>query len=52
MSPKMTDFDLIPSPADDGTLRGSPAGEFFDKLTGAPFVGAPVFMAMEETFAR
>ena len=29
MSPEMTDFHLIPSSADDGTLRG-----FFDTLKG------------------
>ena len=35
MSPEMTVFDFIPSSADDGTLRGSPAGVFFD-LLGRP----------------
>ena len=29
MSPKMTDFHLIPSSADDGTLRGFPFWEVF-----------------------
>ncbi|WP_294701274.1 hypothetical protein, partial [uncultured Flavonifractor sp.] len=33
MSPEMTNFDLIPSPAGDGTLRGYLRGRFFDRLT-------------------
>ena len=33
MSPEMTGFDLIPSSADDGTLRGSLRGRFFGKLS-------------------
>ena len=37
MSPEMTNFDLIPSPAGDGTLRGYLRGRFFDRLT-APSV--------------
>ena len=32
MSPKMTDFHLIPSSADDGTLRGFPFWEVFRQL--------------------
>ena len=34
----MTDFDFVPSSADDGILRSTPAGEFFDKLN-APAPG-------------
>ena len=33
MSPKMTDFHLIPSSADDGTLRGFPFWEIFETLS-------------------
>ena len=38
MSPKMTDFHLIPSSADDGTLRGFLFWEFF-RHAEAPAIG-------------
>ena len=36
MSPKMTDFHLIPSSADDGTLRGFPFWEVFRHAEAFP----------------
>ena len=42
MSPKMTDFHLIPSSADDGTLRGFPFWEVFrHAAAGPPITEAP-----------
>ena len=43
MSPKMTDFHLIPSSADDGTLRGFPFWEVFDTLRRFRVSGSAVF---------
>ena len=41
MSPKMTDFHLIPSSADDGTLRGFPFWEIFRQAVTVSRCGRP-----------
>ena len=47
MSPEMTNFDLIPSPAGDGTLRGYLRGRFFDRLTQDILGMSCVFVVMD-----